>query len=238
MTDLKFNYIIFQARVCLEETPFYYAPTSMCYNICPPYYYPNYTSSNYTCVSCSNSGYHPFLTCTPYCNDTMLNCAYSFNSSTCLSCLIGSSVIGGCTDVIGCTAVSQFNQYSDHHTAVCALCRTPEFRLYPANGVCKCTSGVLATYACTRVLGCITAQIIGSNLTSTCLGCNISLGFSLKDGICVCADGYYIFNSKCAQICGDGRLFALACDDGNNLNGDGCSSSCRVESDYECSGGD
>ena len=28
-----------------------------------------------------------------------------------------------------------------------------------------------------------------------------------------------------------------ACDDGNVLNGDGCSSSCTVETDYSCSGG-
>ena len=28
--------------------------------------------------------------------------------------------------------------------------------------------------------------------------------------------------------CGDGRRFTLPCDDGNNNNGDGCSSDCRV----------
>jgi len=29
----------------------------------------------------------------------------------------------------------------------------------------------------------------------------------------------------------------LACDDGNNFNGDGCSSDCKIESGYHCVGG-
>ena len=34
-------------------------------------------------------------------------------------------------------------------------------------------------------------------------------------------------NGNCAEICGDGlNLGQLQCDDGNNIDGDGCSSSC------------
>ena len=29
----------------------------------------------------------------------------------------------------------------------------------------------------------------------------------------------------------------VECDDGNNVNGDGCSSNCKIESFYECKGG-
>jgi hypothetical protein len=29
----------------------------------------------------------------------------------------------------------------------------------------------------------------------------------------------------------------LACDDGNNVNGDGCSSDCKIEVGYNCIGG-
>jgi len=39
------------------------------------------------------------------------------------------------------------------------------------------------------------------------------------------------------DICGDGFLYTLPCDDGNLVNGDGCSSLCNVETDYTCVGG-
>lgn len=29
----------------------------------------------------------------------------------------------------------------------------------------------------------------------------------------------------------------MQCDDGNNVNGDGCSSDCKIEPEYTCSGG-
>lgn len=41
------------------------------------------------------------------------------------------------------------------------------------------------------------------------------------------------------EICGDGRnMGILECDDGNLLDGDGCSSICNVEPNYVCTGGD
>ena len=43
---------------------------------------------------------------------------------------------------------------------------------------------------------------------------------------------------ECLETCGDGRNYGMEmCDDGNTLSGDGCSSSCLVENDYQCSGG-
>ena len=37
------------------------------------------------------------------------------------------------------------------------------------------------------------------------------------------------------EICGDGlNLMTFECDDGNLLDGDGCSSDCKVESGYKC----
>jgi len=68
-----------------------------------------------------------------------------------------------------------------------------------------------------------------------------------------CYDGYPCANKyknfvkydkklhKCVDVCGDGVVFSRLiqgyCDDGNSKNGDGCSSSCRVESNWQCSGG-
>ena len=45
-----------------------------------------------------------------------------------------------------------------------------------------------------------------------------------------CSPGYYLpsANSLCEEVCGDGKRFTLECDDGNNINGDGCSSTCEL----------
>lgn len=45
----------------------------------------------------------------------------------------------------------------------------------------------------------------------------------------------------CREICGDGFRFSdegNICDDGNNINGDGCNSNCEVEEGWTCDGGD
>jgi len=44
--------------------------------------------------------------------------------------------------------------------------------------------------------------------------------------------------SFCYPICGDGKIIANkeACDDGNINDNDGCSSTCTVEPNYNCSG--
>ena len=39
----------------------------------------------------------------------------------------------------------------------------------------------------------------------------------------------------CKEVCGDGLNYGtLACDDGNNDDGDGCSSTCEVETGFSC----
>lgn len=43
---------------------------------------------------------------------------------------------------------------------------------------------------------------------------------------------------ECMEICGDGRNMGMVeCDDGNLKDNDGCSSKCKTEPYYECSGG-
>lgn len=43
---------------------------------------------------------------------------------------------------------------------------------------------------------------------------------------------------NCLEICGDGLNFRqYDCDDGNLVNGDGCSSVCKVEPGFYCEGG-
>jgi len=53
-----------------------------------------------------------------------------------------------------------------------------------------------------------------------------------------CSDinpGYYTSRGRCVEICGDGKnLGQFECDDGNNINGDGCDSNCKIEFGYAC----
>ena len=58
------------------------------------------------------------------------------------------------------------------------------------------------------------------------------------NGNCVCIPHTEKVNGICNEICGDGVILfsqdPLACDDGNTMDGDGCSSTCFVESGYRC----
>jgi len=53
--------------------------------------------------------------------------------------------------------------------------------------------------------------------------------------------GYYCNLEEpnfCYEICGDGKKVNVKeeCDDGNDLDNDGCSSTCLIEHGYYCSG--
>ena len=75
-------------------------------------------------------------------------------------------------------------------------------------------------------------------LVTGCKNCSAS-----NDNICTTCDnsiGYYNDNSnnKCKTQCGD-SIFVSAteqCDDGNNIDYDGCSSTCQTEPSVTCSG--
>ena len=175
-----------------------------------------------SCFECTNTSY-----CTLYCHDSMLNCNTCSTSITCTSCYIGNIISGGCSDVDGCVRVEQFDQAAANHSALCVECDAGEFSL--VGGVCEClfTGESIITGHCTTVVGCITT--IRSNGVTRCACCNHTLGFALSaDNSCPCADGYELQLDRCGEVCGDGRLFSLACDDGNTESGDGCSSECIV----------
>ncbi len=45
-------------------------------------------------------------------------------------------------------------------------------------------------------------------------------------------------SGACIETCGDGQNFGMnMCDDGNQVDGDGCSKNCVAEKGYTCSGG-
>jgi cysteine-rich repeat protein len=57
--------------------------------------------------------------------------------------------------------------------------------------------------------------------------------------VCSSTAGLYQLVGECLEFCGDGiRLKSTTgCDDGNRIPGDGCSTDCKIEDGWECSGG-
>jgi cysteine-rich repeat protein len=63
--------------------------------------------------------------------------------------------------------------------------------------------------------------------------CYVETGWS-------CSLGDLTTRSTCQEICGDGidlHSYAGECDDGNLVGGDGCNSTCYIETGYNCTGG-
>ena len=94
-------------------------------------------------------------------------------------------------------------------------------------------------------LGCDSSCKICSNgNVDSCSACHDSYFLDIKSGKCLsgCVKGFYqdICDIQtgllcCEEICGDGLLFTLQCDDKNSFNGDGCSSTCNIEPNFFCS---
>ena len=77
----------------------------------------------------------------------------------------------------------------------------------------------------------------------SCSACRDSYIFDIKSGKCLSNEkGFYEDFCDiqadslicCKEICGDGLLFTLQCDDKNIFDGDGCSSNCSIESNFFC----
>jgi cysteine-rich repeat protein len=152
------------------------------------------------------------------------------------------SALPSCDDVEDCNIPGDEdgNGQSDCEDVACTihpLC-TPEFNCgdgvdNDADGLVDCSDeDCIASPICGNVLcgdGFINAgeECDGDNLNGfDCL----SLGF--QDGVLLCSDGCSFDASSCISFvfCGDGFLGAgEQCDDGNNVNGDGCSSFCELE---------
>ena len=77
---------------------------------------------------------------------------------------------------------------------------------------------------------------------AVCTQCRIEgcLDCDTETSCVICDTSTYFLDvdtGKCIEICGDGVLFSLECDDNNTIDGDGCSSVCTIEKDFTCSGG-
>ena len=94
-----------------------------------------------------------------------------------------------------------------------------------------------------QCFGCDSSCKACSNDIS-CITCQDSYFLDLQSGKCLsnCVEGFYedvcdiqTGSLCCKEICGDGRIFTLQCDDKNTFDGDGCSSTCIIEQNFFCS---
>jgi cysteine-rich repeat protein len=166
------------------------------------------------CIECVNS---------TFCTNCGINAYFDSLRSQCLC--NGFWVTGGCTAIFYCKEV-------DPVTGICVRCGD-NFTLSLTGLKCECLIGNTGmSGVCASITGCLTAALIHGKVQ--CVSCNSTANFRLTlNSTCDCSGGLTFSNGTCIPVCGDGLLYLdEACDDGNNIDGDGCSSTCSVEKNY------
>lgn len=173
---------------------------------------------------------------------------YQFDANTCLPCATGCL---RCTTSPTCLVCDTANNF----TKVAGVCECLPGMFLNVNQCQPC--GSMAGCLTCDMNGCTSCDpMFGFSLNVTLGVCECNPGYFINSmDVCeqctaegclecddqstctVCTSTYYLSSGVCLEICGDGLLFNLECDDGNTINGDGCSSVCRVETDYTCVGG-
>lgn len=135
-----------------------------------------------------------------------------------------------------CSACST-NCIACFNSSICTACSSS---MTVVNGSCSCSSSSSylyngACYGCHySCLTCTSGQYYNCLTCSTATFRTLTL-MSSSTSRCDCTTGYKDNNAKvCSEICGDGIARTDACDDGNSLSGDGCSSSCAIEANFTC----
>lgn len=165
------------------------------------------------CTNCSASAYRTFT------NNNSCPCIVGYADIGITSCIPCSYYIPGCDICL--------------NSQVCSNCSTG-FSL-DLLGYCQCNTGYLVTGICTTITGCISATSLQNQVY--CLACNTTLNFiRTANFTCVCSSGFILtIFQVCQSICGDSQIVGTeGCDDGNLVNGDGCSSTCQIETSYYC----
>ena len=142
---------------------------------------------------------------------------------------------GKCSKIPGCAGFVQFQDGSQ----LCLGCDTTQFNLEPVDGVCQCLSGkILYGHVCIDPISGCMAYGSSSDGSIVCKFCNLTAKLIVNaSGSCTCRSNYQLIDGSCFDVCGDGYLqntSSLACDDGNTVDGDGCSSTCQIEEGYKC----
>lgn len=200
---------------CLAPT---YQPSGVSCVLCSVYI-PNCLNctDNVTCTGCVDYyGLVNSTTCA-LCSSLMTGCQLCSSNTTCTKCyngyyLSGTSCLLCNTGVANCAVCLS--------STVCTLCYSDSY-LGTGNLSCICNSGKIQVSGLCTVPGCSSAYRFSS--TTYCISCNTSLNYYYSSYNCYCNVGYQQLAYSCSVICGDGLVVEEACDDGNVVNGDGCS---------------
>lgn len=228
-----------------------------CYVNCPLYYFNNITTMacqlcQAHCLYCLNS-----TNCTEceapmflYNSSCETKCPLTFypNSTThaCEPCKVGCA---NCTTSYNCFKCVNTSYYVDKATTLCELCSPACLTCFgPSENNClNCSypQFLSAQYMCVNLTcsygkyldtfkGCVACSAlhphsINCNISEALLCENSYLLSNKECKTCNQVTGYALDDyGECNEICGDGLLIYYQCDDGNNLNGDGCSANCII----------
>jgi cysteine-rich repeat protein len=86
------------------------------------------------------------------------------------------------------------------------------FSLNPSSQLCECNVGYYVN----------SMNVCAQCTQLACLACTSLTNCS------ACTAEFRLNAGTCEEVCGDGVLYTLACDDGNAIDGDGCSSTCEI----------
>ena len=137
--------------------------------------------------------------------------AYLSAPNTCTPCPWGCLECTATDGCLFCDALNNFQLSAVGPPGQCE-CVKGYIEVDPANAL-SLLSLTVADSICAHCGDLIPNCLACSDLT-TCVSCGSY--FSARDGVC-------------RDICGDGYAIEDECDDGNIIDGDGCSSSCRKE---------
>jgi cysteine-rich repeat protein len=128
------------------------------------------------------------------------------------------------TGATQCSCLTGYYFNSPARNCVSCVTLSPSCNSCSSSNIClSCSNGFsLLTGMCI----CPSCNYIDI-ATGTCLPCPATCPTCASLTSCSsCISGYSLSATTCSEICGDGRLFILQCDDGNTVDGDGCSHNC------------
>ena len=189
----------------------YNSSFSVCVNQCPQLYY----KLNQTCLACV----WPCITCNSSTSCLSCSAGYYLANNYCYPCQKSCLTCSGSTALDCLTCISNY---------------------ILKNGVCQKMSCGDTQYV-DSTLGCLNCSSNFAN-SLTCLSTGpltCQPGYLLTNnscGTCTTVTGYTYdaTTGRCKDKCGDGIIITDLCDDGNTLNGDGCSSICTIETGWRC----
>ncbi|CAD8193166.1 unnamed protein product [Paramecium pentaurelia] len=206
----------FSCEVCIDG--YYYESTlcNKCSNNCK-----TCSNQNDFCLSCNNN--YNLIN-----NQCICGLGYYLQNDTCQKCKYPCIECSNDTTCIQCAQIDKLSM-SDQQTCICQ------------DGYYWSISQCLLCH-----LNCLTCQ----ETSTKCLSCDLSLNKRLQNNQCNCILNYYLSDQNTCNSCDSeqGKViqsckykncndqvwtYGEDCDDGNQIQGDGCSN-CKIDKNYIC----